>query len=709
MNQAASDEAVLKTISLLYVEDDELIRTAFGEFLKRRVGRLYTAENGQEGLAQFQRYRPDVVVTDIMMPVVGGLDMAADIKKINPFTPVIVTTAFNEADFFLRAIDIGVDKYVIKPVQTPLLIDALIKCAFQVRADAEMRLSRTVFETSSEAIMVTDGQNHIVAVNAAFSDVTGYTRGEVLGLDPRFMNSGRHDEGFFQGLWKSLTENGRWSGEIWNRRKNGEIYPEWMSVSAVKDRLGKVTHYVTIFTDITERKEAEERVRHLAHYDALTDLPNRTLFYDRLSQALIQAQRDNTLAAVMFIDLDRFKNINDTLGHSVGDLLLQGVAERLIQCMRQGDSVSRQGGDEFVVLLPAIGQAEDAAVVAQKILESIGKPFFLDEHELHVTCSIGISFYPNDGDNSETLMKNADTAMYRAKEAGRGNYQFYLADMNARSLERLAMETSMRFAIEREQFELYYQPQIDVAGGTMVGAEALIRWNHPTLGMVLPAHFIPLAEETGLIQPIGEWVLRTACRQAARWQSQGYASFLVSVNVSARQFRQAGFVDMVASALRDCGLPPECLELELTESVLMGQTDKNIAILRSLKQMGLTIAIDDFGTGYSSLNYLKRLPIDTLKVDRSFVGDLPRDKDDAAIVDAVVSMAHSLSLKVVAEGVETEDQVEFLRSRRCYLMQGFYFYEALPAAELTRLLEEGGIVRTAKRATPQALLSTLDS
>ncbi len=686
MIHGAGRESVLGAISVLYVEDDEIIRSAFGEFLRRRVGTLYTAADGREGLALFDRQRPDVVITDILMPLMDGLEMAEAIKALDPFTPVIVTTAFNESDFFLRAIDIGIDKYVIKPVHTGLLVDALVKCALQVRADAEMRLSATVFDTSSEAIMVTDPENRILAVNRAFSDVTGYVREEVLGRNPSFMNSGRHSEEFFQSMWKSLAETGKWRDEIWNRRKNGEIYPEWMSISVVKDRQQRVTHYVSIFTDITERKEAEERVRHLAHYDALTDLPNRTLFNDRLTQALIQAERDGTSAAVMFIDLDRFKNINDTLGHSVGDLLLQNVAIRLTNCMRQGDSVSRQGGDEFVVLLPEINHAKDAALVAQKILESIAQPFEISGHELHASCSIGISFYPIDGDDGETLMKNADTAMYRAKEAGRNNYQFYLADMNARSLERLAMETSMRAAIEQRQFELHYQPQIDVENGNIIGAEALIRWNHPALGRVSPAHFIPLAEESGLIQPIGEWVLRTACAQAARWQSQGFVPFLVSVNVSARQFRNAGFVDMVADALRESGLSPAYLELELTESVLMGHTDRNIATLQQLKEMGLTIAIDDFGTGYSSLSYLKRLPIDTLKVDRSFVGDLPGDKDDAAIVDAVISMAHSLSLKVIAEGVETEQQVAFLRSRQCYLMQGYYFHMPLSVAEFTRLL-----------------------
>jgi diguanylate cyclase (GGDEF)-like protein/PAS domain S-box-containing protein len=564
----------------------------------------------------------------------------------------------------------------------------------KARKDAEMvaeelRQYAKAFDSSGEAMLISDRFNRIININTAFSTQTGYSLDEVLGKDPKMLSSNKTPRSVYEDMWRCLQDSGYWQGELWDRKKSGEVYPKWASISAIRDANQAVLFYVASFSDISERKANEARIDYLAHHDPLTGLINRYNLENRLDQALLSAHRDGLRVAVMFIDMDRFKTINDTLGHHIGDLLLIEVARRLRDSVRESDIVARLGGDEFIVVLTRMTDAMDAAPIADKILRSLAHPYSVEGKELHSSPSIGIAIYPGDGGDGPTLMKNADTAMYRAKEAGRNNYQFYLADMNARSLERLAMETSMRAAIEQRQFELHYQPQIDVENGNIIGAEVLIRWNHPALGRVSPAHFIPLAEESGLIQPIGEWVLRTACAQAARWQQDGLAPFLVSVNVSARQFRNAGFVEVVADALRESGLSPAYLELELTESVLMGHTDRNIAILQQLKEMGLTIAIDDFGTGYSSLSYLKRLPIDTLKVDRSFVGDLPGDKDDAAIVDAVISMAHSLSLKVIAEGVETEQQVAFLRSRQCYLMQGYYFHMPLPVAEFTQLLSAG--------------------
>jgi diguanylate cyclase (GGDEF)-like protein/PAS domain S-box-containing protein len=682
-----NDASLLKKFTVLYVEDDEDIRDQLAHFLKRRVGALHLAGNGQEGLLAFEAFKPDIVVTDILMPVMTGLEMAEKIKALSSATPIIVTTAFNETNFFLKAIDIGVDKYVIKPVNTDILGEVLLQCANTLMSKVERLLSATVFDNSSDAIMVSDSHNRIISVNAAFYDITGYTREEVLGHDPKMLSAGCQSHEFYMEMWNSLKECGKWSGEIWNRRKGGEIYPEWLSISTVKNSQDEITHYVAIFSDITERKQAEERVRHLAHYDALTDLPNRTLFQDRLQQALIQAQRENNQVAVMFIDLDRFKVINDTLGHNIGDLLLQAVAQRLTNCIRQGDTVCRQGGDEFVILLPKINHAEDAALVAQKILESVAKPYYLDKHELHISSSIGISFYPNDGVTAEALMKNADVAMYRAKELGRNNYQFYMADMNARSFERLALETSLRRAIEHHELELYYQPLVESGNGKVIGMEALARWNHPDLGLVHPAQFIPLAEETGMIIAIGEWVLRSACTQAQAWHKEGYAPLRVSVNLSARQFRQVDFVGSVRKILFETNFDPRYLELEVTESMLMHNIEENIATLNELKSMGISIAVDDFGTGYSSLNYLKRLPIDTLKIDRSFVGDVTANHDDAAIVDAIISLAQSLTLRVIAEGVESLEQQAFLEAHSCDEMQGYLFSHPLPAAQFIELLK----------------------
>jgi diguanylate cyclase (GGDEF)-like protein/PAS domain S-box-containing protein len=684
-----NDATLLKQFSVLYVEDDEDIRDQLVHFLKRRVGALHVATNGHEGLLAFDAHKPDIVVTDILMPVMNGLQMAEKIKRLSSATPIVVTTAFNETKFFLQAIDIGVDKYVIKPVNTDALGDILLQCAHTILTEVERRLSATVFDNSSDAIMVSDHKNRIISVNSAFCEITGYAREEVLGKDPKMLSAGRQQREFYLELWNSLGETGKWSGEIWNRRKTGELYPEWLSISTVKNNHGGITHYVGIFSDITERKQAEERVRHLAHYDALTDLPNRTLFHDRLQQALIQALRSHEQVAVMFIDLDRFKVINDTLGHCVGDLLLQAVAQRLTNCVRQGDTVCRQGGDEFVILLPTIIHAEDAALVAQKILDSVIQPYYLENHELHISSSIGISFFPNDGTSAEILMKNADVAMYRAKDLGRNNYQFYLAVMNERSFERLALETSLRRAIEHGELELYYQPLVGTNDGALIGMEALVRWHHHDLGLILPSQFIPLAEETGLIVSIGEWVLRTACTQAQAWCKQGYGQLRMSVNLSARQFRQPDFVGSVRAIIKDSGFDPHYLELEVTESMLMHNIEDNIITLNELKTMGIRIAVDDFGTGYSSLSYLKRLPIDTLKIDRSFVGEVIENRDDAAIVEAIISMAQSLMLKVIAEGVENQEQQIFLEAHRCDEMQGYYFSHPLPANQFVELLKRG--------------------
>ncbi|MCE5181623.1 MAG: EAL domain-containing protein [Betaproteobacteria bacterium] len=680
----------LKSVSVLYVEDDEGIRDQLSRFLKRRVGTLYIATNGQEGLESWRLNQPDVVVTDIMMPVMDGLKMAEAIKQENPTVPIIVTTAFNETEFFLKAIDLGIEKYVIKPVKTEQLLVAIQKSAWGARAELEMQLASKVFESSSDAIVITDQKNIIIAVNSAFCQITGFAENEAIGQTPSILKSGRHDQAFYQEMWRSIEKDGNWSGEVWNRRKNGEIYAEWLTLNTVRNYQNEITHYVAIFADITERKQAEEHVHHLAHYDVLTDLPNRTLLQDRLSQALIKAHRHASKAAVMFIDLDRFKVINDTLGHGIGDLLLQEVADRLSNCIREGDTVSRLGGDEFVILLPELGTPDDAYTVAQKLLNSVSQPFMLKGHELHISASVGVSFYPDDGESVETLMKNADIAMYRAKEIGRNNCQFYHADMNSRSFERLAMETSIRRAIECAQFELYFQPRIAMSSRKIIGMEALIRWHHPDLGLVSPAQFIPLAEETGLILPLGEWVLRAAATQGQAWLAAGLEPLHIAVNVSARQFRQVDFVGKVEQILKETGFSPDYLELELTESTLMTHAEENINVLNKFKAMGIRIAIDDFGTGYSSLAYLKRLPVDILKIDRSFISDITEDRDDAAIAEAIISMAQSMSLRVVAEGVETLEQLDFLETRKCDEVQGFYYSPAVPAEQFARLVAEMG-------------------
>jgi diguanylate cyclase (GGDEF)-like protein len=427
------------------------------------------------------------------------------------------------------------------------------------------------------------------------------------------------------------------------------------------------------------RLHAEEVIEHQAHFDLLTDLPNRVMFQDRLTLALTHANRHRKMLAVIFVDLDRFKTIVDTLGHAIGDRLLRAVAERLSGCLEEGDTLARMGGDEFVVLLPQINRADKAVRLAHKVLEVLKPAFQFSGHELHITTSIGISLYPYDGEDADTLLKNADTALYRAKEQGRNNYQLYTPAMNARAFERLALENSLRKALERKEFLLHYQPQTDMRTGAIVGVEALLRWQHPDLGLVYPSEFIPIAEETGLIVPLGEWVLRTACVQARAWQTLGLPPFTVAVNLSARQFLQQDLVDTVARILKETGVDPRSLEIEITESIAMQNADYTIVVLRDLKEMGILIAMDDFGTGYSSLSYLKKFPIDSLKIDQSFVRDITTDLNDAAIANAIIVLAHSLKLNVVAEGVETAAQEAFLKEHRCDRLQGYLFSTPIPA------------------------------
>ena len=468
----------------------------------------------------------------------------------------------------------------------------------------------------------------------------------------------------------------------------GEIIAAGQYDNDVKRKDKKFLGTVGIIRDVTERKRAEERLSYLATHDALTNLPNRTLFIDRLEQAVSRAPWRKRLVAVLFLDLDHFKRINDTLGHNLGDLFLKAVAERLKGCVREGDTVARMGGDEFTVVLADIAETRDVPKIAQKVLDAFSKPFRVDGHELFTTTSVGISLYPNDGDNAEVLLKNADAAMYRAKEEGRNNYQHFSPAMNVRALEHLALENNLRYALEREELLLHYQPQVDLKTGRVIGMEALLRWQHPDLGLVSPAQFISLAEETGLIVPIGEWVLRTACAQNKAWQEAGLSPVRVSVNLSGRQFFQKNLFEMISRVIRETGLDPNSLELELTESFLMKKAESNIATLRELSAMMVRLSIDDFGTGYSSLSYLKHFPIHSLKIDQSFVRDITTDPDDAVIVTAIVTLAHSLCLKVIAEGVETKEQLEFLRSLQCDVMQGYLFSRPLPAEEATKLLTD---------------------
>jgi diguanylate cyclase (GGDEF)-like protein/PAS domain S-box-containing protein len=554
------------------------------------------------------------------------------------------------------------------------------------QAEEGARLSAKAFESIADGIVVTDAGLRIVYVNGAFSRITGYSREEILGKTPRLLQSGRHDASFYAAMWAEVERSGHWRGEIWDRRKNGEVYPGLLSISAVRNGGARITHYVGVSTDISSLKQYEAQLQHQAHHDALTGLANRLLFQGRCRETLSRARRHGHRTAVLFLDLDHFKNINDSLGHDSGDALLQAVANRLAAHVREIDTVARFGGDEFAVLLDAIEDDQGAGTVAQKLIDAFTHPFQIGAHQFYVSASIGISCYPQDGAEAEALFRNADTAMYRAKAEGRNNYQYFSAEMNAQALENLQMSSGLRLALERNEFLLHYQPRLDMTSGKITGAEALIRWRHPELGMISPARFIPIAEENGLIEPIGEWVLKTACRQMRAWQESGLPLERIAVNLSARQFRQPGLLERIAGILEETGLPARHLELELTESMVMRNPEATSDVLSKIKALGIAISIDDFGTGYSSLSQLKRFPIDFLKIDQSFVSGVPADIDDAAIIGAIIAMAKSLKLRLIAEGVETAEQQVFLTSQGCQEGQGYLFSRPVPASELQFLL-----------------------
>jgi diguanylate cyclase (GGDEF)-like protein/PAS domain S-box-containing protein len=548
----------------------------------------------------------------------------------------------------------------------------------------QLQLFEKVFESALEGITITDPEGAILAVNRAFTDITGYTAEEAVGENPRILKSDRHPASFYAAMWEALVQEGRWEGEIWNRRKNGEAYPEWLSISAIRDEDGHTSHYVAVFHDITEIKEKEERIQYQAYHDGLTGLPNRVLLKDRMRVAMLHAERHRRRMAVLFLDLDNFKTINDSLGHALGDRLLVAVAARVSGLVRTGDTVSRLGGDEFVVLMDGLEDEHEPVHLAQRVIEAMEQPFVLDGHELYITPSLGITVFPEDGDDPDTLIRNADLAMYQAKEQGRNRYRLFTAQMNERAQTRLALEKDIRKGLAEQEFFLHYQPRLDIAGDTVLGMEALARWqrNGET---VSPAEFIPVCEETGLILPLGEQLLDLACSQVRECLA---GDMRVSVNFSARQFQRADLVPQVERTLARHRMPPTALEMEITESVLLADLADTTRKLHELHDMGVRIAIDDFGTGYSSLAYLKHFPIDVLKIDRSFVIGLARNQGDTGIIRTITQLAANFHMRVVAEGVETAEQLDVLRGMHCHEIQGYYFSRPLPLEELRAFLAE---------------------
>ena len=698
---------------ILLIQEDPLDATAVREALSNSIDGLFKVEwirgcnEGLERLAREGNQRADriaAILVDLFLPDSHGIETFDRLFHAAPQIPILVLTSSQDEDIAKSAVQRGAQDYLLKARLDSYLLPKALHSMIERAAIAEALFdekerAQVTLNSIGDAVISTDVWGQVTYLNVVAEGLTGWSWKEAEGHRVEEVLQIIHAttrEPVPNPMTLAIQEDkpvGLTPHCVLIRRDGHEAAIE-DSAAPIHDRRKRITGAVMVFHDVSAARAQSLRMSYLAQHDSLTDLPNRILLKDRLTQAMTLACRHQQKLALLFLDVDRFKHINDSLGHAVGDRLLQSVAQRLVGCVRSSDTVSRQGGDEFVVLLSEITHSQDAAVVAEKILLTLATPHRIEQHELHVTASIGIVTYPDDGTEAETLMKNADFAMYHAKDAGRNNYQFFVPDMNFRAVERQSLENDLRHALKRQEFVLHYQPKINLETGSIIGVEALVRWRHPQRGLVPPKQFIPVAEECGFIVPMGRWVLREACRQARAWQDAGLPPLRIAINTSAVELRANDFIAGVRAILRETGLEPRYLELELTETFLMQDSKSTAAVLKELKDIGVHLALDDFGTGYSSLSYVKRFPIDTLKIDQSFVRDLATDADDASIVSAVISMGKSLHMRVVAEGVETREQLEFLREHSCPFAQGYYFSPPVSAGEFSKLL-----ARTAGRVT----------
>ena len=701
MSNAASRKQPL----VLVVDDDPTMRVLVAETLLPDGIEVVEAEDGSSALVALRTRIPDLVLLDVQMPGVDGFSVCQAIRALpgGADVPVVMMTGLEDVDSIRRAYEVGATDFVTKPLQWLILAH---RVRYLLRASAnlsELRSGRERLANAQRLARMGSWRVDLPSLALHVSEELLAINGLPASPSPtlaKLLACVHPDDR--DGVATAVGECVRGGAPLHVDYR--VVFPDGgerilhSQARLVFDSDADATAIEGTAQDVTERKRAEEQIRFLAYHDSLTGLGNRLLFKERLAMAVAAARRNECQAGILFLDLDHFKRINDTLGHSVGDALLQGVADRLVASVRETDvvarddtpsAISRLGGDEFTVLLEGIADVQDLAKVARRILESLARPFHLSGHEVVITGSIGITAWPDDGDDVEVLLRNADTAMYHAKEQGRNNYQFYAQSMNAVALQRLILEGKLRRAFERDEFEVHYQPKVSLSTGAITGLEALLRWRDPELGMVLPGDFIPIAEETGLIGPISDWVARAVCRQLVAWRERGLPLVPVAVNLSAHQFRSGGLVAQIGAVMRETGVPPHLLELEITESTLMQDEPRVVAALEALRAQGLRISIDDFGTGYSSLAYLRRLPVDTLKIDRSFVSNIAENADDAALTGAIVSMARALRLRVVAEGVETTAQRDLLRSFGCDEMQGYLISRAVPAAEIETLLSDG--------------------
>lgn len=710
--------------NILVVDDNEAKRQAIAAVLDELGENVVAAASGHDALRALLVQDFAVILMDVQMPIMDGFETAELIRRRgrSSSTPIIFITSYSDAETdMLGGYSLGAVDFIFAPIIPEILrakvsvfvelfhktqelrehedhLESLVRqrtadltaeIAERKRAELVIRKLSSAVERVADSIFMTDTRGVIEYVNPAFEQITGFSRAEAVGETPKLIKSGQHSREFYGRIWETLSEGEIYREVLVNRKKDGQLYHEAVTVTPLFDERGECTHYIFSGKDMTERMQTQERLHHLAHHDILTDMPNRMLFVDHLKQALSRAKWHERAMAVMFVDLDRFKMVNDTLGHEAGDQLLQAIAERMLSCMREGDIAARFGGDEFAVFLNDIAARDDVVPLAKNLLSALAAPFFIAGQELFVTCSVGISIYPEDGTDTQALMQNADTAMYWSKQQGGNAYHFYQSRMNAQAVARLKLENELRRAIQHDEFVLHYQPQFDLNSKVVVGVEALLRWQHPEKGLLSPAEFIGLLEETGLIVAVGEWVIQNACEQLQRWREAGCELVPVAINFSERQFESGELAGRIKYLMQTYAIDPALLIVEVTESVLMDNNDTVTTALLSLKEMGLGFAIDDFGTGYSSLRFLKGFAVNSLKIDQEFIRDICSDEDNVAIVSTIVHMAEMLGMRSIAEGIEDQQQLELLRAKGCHYGQGTYLGAPGEASAITGLLASG--------------------
>ncbi len=687
-----------KSIHLLYVEDDAGLARLLQKQLQRQYGYgVSVVFDAEDGLRNLQRSHYDLAIVDYNLPILNGLQLLNILKDNGIDTPVVILTGVGNEEIATEVMKAGAVDYLVKQSDGGHVdrISEIVERISDHQAArlreklllAEQRLAKKVFDVTREGIAVTNADIEIEAVNPAFTAITGYTFEDVIGKNPSMLRSERSSDALYRTMWKSIEQRDCWEGEIWNRKKSGAVYPEWLTINAVRNEAGEVSEYIGVFTDITRRKADEEKIWHQANYDKLTDLPNRSLLVDRAESALYRARREHTSMALVFVDLDHFKQINDHYGHAAGDDLLVEVAGRIASVLRQSDTVIRLAGDEFIVLMPVVHQVADAGQVAQKVIEALSEPYQLAEHSVTMSASAGIAVFPGDGDDIDTLLSHADMAMYKAKERGRNLHLFFDKQMNEEARCRNEIEKQLEIAIREGQLVMHYQPVIAFKSNRITHAEALIRWQHPEKGLLMPDAFIPAAEETGLIIPLGEWVIQTVCSQMDIWSETNIHALRICLNISPIQMMHASLDKQLSSVMHAHQAAAGHLDIEMNESVVANGSGLISARLDAMRRLGVHILIDDYGTGFSSMRELNRLPFDGLKIDREFISGVDTDGEKAVLVKTMIDMAHSLNLKVVAEGIETQAEASFLRHHQCDCGQGYLFGRAVPAEQFQDMFE----------------------